>query len=73
VRPNSIHPKESWEAAQKYFVDEIEGDFVQIKVNGTEVYREEMNVYGEILKTKNGDDIKEKIIADGYVELSKNA
>lgn len=21
----------------------------------------------------NGDDIKEKIIADGYVELSKNA
>ena len=46
---------------------------MQIKVNGTEVYREEMNVYGEILRTKNGDDIKEKIISDGYVELSKNS
>ena len=32
-----------------------------------------MNVYGEILRTKNGDDIKEKIISDGYVELSKNS
>ena len=35
VRPNNIHPKESWEVAQKYFMDELEGNFVQIKVNGT--------------------------------------
>lgn len=32
-----------------------------------------MNVYGEILRIQNGDDLKELIISEGYVELSKNA
>lgn len=52
------HPKEVWQKAEEYFRNLFLGSFVQIKINGSENYREEMNIYGEILRLHDGLDLK---------------
>ena len=37
---------------------EIYGQFVQIKINGSETYRDELNIHGEILRLHDGFDLK---------------
>lgn len=73
VRIGNIHPKEMWERAQSYFREQLEGEFVELTVSGSENYKEEVNLYGEIKRRRDGIVIEEKMIEDGYAELSKNA
>ena len=41
-----VHPKEVWHKAQDYFKELLLGEFVQIKINGSEKYRDELNIHG---------------------------
>lgn len=73
VRIANVHPKEMWERAQSYFREQLEGEFVQLAVSGSEHYKEEVNLYGEVRRRRDGVVVEEKMIADGYAEPSKNA
>lgn len=35
----NIHPKEMWERSQSYFKHLIEGEFIELKVAGSEKYK----------------------------------
>lgn len=61
-----------WERAQNYFKEELQGEFIELTVTGSENYKEEVNIFGEIKRKRDGIIIQEKIIGDGYGELSKN-
>lgn len=66
IRIGNIHPKEMWERAQFYFREELEGEFIQLTVSGSENYKEEVNIFGEIKRKRDGIIIEEKMIEDGY-------
>lgn len=72
IRLGNIHPKQMWERAHSYFKQQLEGEFIQLTVSGSEKYKEEVNIYGQIIRIRDNTNIKEKIIIDGYGELSKN-
>ena len=46
---------------------------MQLTVSGSENYKEEVNILGEITRERDEARIKSKIIRDGYADLSKNA
>jgi hypothetical protein len=46
IRLGNIHPKEMWERAHSYFKEELEGEFIGLKVSGSENYKEEVNIFG---------------------------
>lgn len=73
IRLGNIHPKEMWERAQFYFKEQIEGEFIELTVSGSENYKEEVNIFGDIVRIRDGVNVKEKIIGDGYSEISKNS
>lgn len=46
---------------------------MQVQINGSETYRDELNIHGEICRLCNGSDLKEQFLGDGYADLSKNS
>ena len=62
-----------WERSQSYFKYQIEGEFIELSVAGSENYKEETNLFGDIVRVRDGVSIREKTIGDGYAELSKNS
>jgi hypothetical protein len=62
-----------WERSQSYFKHQIEGEFIELTVAGSENYKEEVNIFGDIVRIRDNENIRVKTIRDGYAELSKDA